>query len=40
MKSFTNVQYAHRLRHGTRQVGTLVPPKHAATYLGQQFPVR
>ena len=34
MKGFTNVQYAHRLRHGTREVGTSALPEHAAASLG------
>ena len=37
---FRNVQCAHCLLHGTSQVSTLAPSKHAAAYLAQQSPVR
>ena len=37
MKDFTNVQCAHRLLHGTRQVCSLAPTRHAAAYLAQQL---
>ena len=30
IKDFTNVQCAHRLLPGTRQMGSLAPPKHDA----------
>ena len=33
MNDFTNVQYAHGLRHGTRQAGSPGPPKHALACL-------
>ena len=33
-KGCTNVQYARRMWHGTREVGTPAPPKHAAASLG------
>ena len=38
IKDFTNVQYAHRLLPGTRQVGSLAPPIHDAACLGQMSP--
>ena len=37
MKGFTNVQYTHRLSRGTREVGTLAPPKHAKHALGNNL---
>ena len=33
MKGFTNVHYAHHLQRGTREIGTLGSPKHAAACL-------